>query len=87
MRINKDIRCKRWSKMKKLTKEGRGRENFSTSSTGFSPPSLIMLSRRESTVFCIWGRIESICSRVKIDSIMPLEEEEKDRVRSGASLM
>lgn len=61
--------------MVELTNEGSGRENFSTSSTGVSPPSLIMSSRRESTVFWIWGRIASICSRVKIGSIMPLQVE------------
>lgn len=74
-------------KVEELTNEGSGRENFSTSSTGLSQPFLIMLSRRESTVFWIWGRIASICSRVKICSIMPLHVKGENRVRARASLM
>lgn len=63
------------------TKEGTGSENFSTRSTGLSPPSLIISSRRESTVCWICGRIASMCSRVKRGAIMLLQEKGENQVR------
>lgn len=56
-------------------------------SNGFSPPSLSILSRRESTVFWICGRIALMCSCEKKGSTMLLENANQIIISSGIMSM
>ena len=69
-------------RLEELTYEGTGRANFSTRSTGFLQPSFNIISRRESTVSWICGRIKSTWSRVKRGSTMLLSRRRtRDQIR------